>query len=136
MSWRQELLDLSARFAAEWPSVEPAVAVRWPGDPTPPPAAAPWLRFAVVPVSARAVGLVQDGRRLHRHDGLVTIDVFAPPGEGRARLLELADRAAAILRGWSEPHLRCGAPALSVDAAAEGWARASLAVPFARDTLF
>jgi hypothetical protein len=136
VTWRQELLDLSARFAAQWPLVEPAVPVRWPGDPTPAPAAAPWLRFAVVPVGARAVGLAADGRRLHRHDGLVTVDVFAPPGCGRARLLELADRAAAILRGWSAPGLRCGAPTLALGGDDEGWARASLAVPFARDTLF
>ncbi|BBK30584.1 hypothetical protein STHU_12180 [Allostella humosa] len=110
--------------------------VRWPNDPTPPPDAAPWLRFAVVPVDARAVGLAVDGQRLYRHAGLVTLDVFAPPGQGRARLLELADRAAAILRGWSAPGLRCAAPRLALGEDDQGWSRATVTVPFARDSLF
>ncbi|BBK44025.1 hypothetical protein STVA_40450 [Allostella vacuolata] len=136
MSWRQELLVLSARFAGEWPLVEPGVPVRWADDPTPPPPAAPWLRFAVVPVDARAAGFAADGRQLHRHAGLVTVDIFAPPGQGRARLLDLADRAAAVLRGWSAPGLACHAPRLALAEDGEGWARATVTVPFVRDSFF
>ena len=77
-----------------------------------------------------------DGRRLHRHAGLVTIDIFAPPREGRARILGLADKAAAILRGWGQPGLRCGAPRLALADDPEGWSRATLTIPFERDTLF
>ncbi len=136
MSWRDELLTLSRRFGQQWAMVEPAVPIRWPDDATPPPAAAPWLRFAVVPVDARAVGLAADGRRLHRHAGLVAIDVFAPPREGRARILGLADTAAAILRDWAAPGLRCGAARLVLADDPEGWSRVTLTVPFDRDTLF
>ena len=36
----------------------------------------------------------------------------------------------------SQGAVRCGAPTLALGGDDEGWARASLAVPFARDTLF
>ncbi|MCC7271408.1 MAG: hypothetical protein IT561_01990 [Alphaproteobacteria bacterium] len=137
MSWLAEATTLAGRFATAWSAAEPLVPVRWPSDAAPrPAAAAPWLRVAVVPGDARAVGLAADGRRLYRHHGLVAIDVFVPPGEGLARALTLADRAAAILRGWQAPGLACGAPRLAHGDDAEGWRRASLSVPFVRDTLF
>lgn len=136
MSWRAELLTLSARFGQQWALAEPTVPIRWPDDPAPAPRAAPWLRFAVVPVGAGAIGLAADGRRLHRHAGLVTIDIFAPPREGRARILALADAAAAILRDWSSPGLRCASPRLALADDPEGWGRVTLTIPFDRDTLF
>ena len=136
MSWQTELLTLSGRFRTAWQLVAPEVPVRWPNDPAPPPAHAPFLRFAIVPGASRAIGTAADGLRLYRHDGLATIDLFVPPGEGLARLLTLADRAAAILRGWSEGGLRCGAPRLSLREDPDGWRQAALAVPFQRDALF
>ncbi|MGE0718839.1 MAG: phage tail terminator-like protein, partial [Alphaproteobacteria bacterium] len=93
MSWHDELIALTGRFATAWATAEPAVPVRWPGDPTLPPATAPWLRFTIIGGEARAVGLAADGRRLYRHRGAVAIDVLVPPDVGLARAVALADAA-------------------------------------------
>ncbi|MGE0723971.1 MAG: phage tail terminator-like protein [Alphaproteobacteria bacterium] len=136
MSWRAELLTLAERFGAAWALARPDVPVRWPNAPGPAVADARFVRFAIVPGTSRAIGTSADGRRLYRHDGLATIDLFAPPGEGLAPLLGLADAAAAILRGWNEDGLRCGAPRLSLRDDEDGWRQAALAIPFQRDTLY
>lgn len=101
MSYETQHNALRSRFEAEWGT---ETQVEWPNGPAlDPPDTEAWVRFVVQDLDASQVSMGDPGNNVHRHEGAVVIMIFAPAGAGDQRALELADRAAAVFRGWQAP---------------------------------
>lgn len=137
MSYEAQHNALRTRFSTEWGA---ETQVEWPNAPVlQPPDTDPWVRFLIHDMEASQVSMGDPGNNVHRHEGAVVIMIFTPAGAGDQRALELADRAAAIFRGWQAPGtgLRFLRPPFVRRVGQEQkWYHINVFVPFERDAHF
>lgn len=144
MSYEAQHNALRTRFSTEWADETP---VEWPNGPTveppdtdqaldPLPA---WVRFVIQDLEAEQASMGDPGNNVHRHEGAVIVMIFTPAGAGDQRALELADRVAAIFRGWQPPltGLRFLRPPFVRRVGQEQkWYHINVIIPFQRDSHF
>ena len=74
---------------------------------------------------------------MHRHDGLIIIEVFAPRHTGEGNIDDYCDDAAAIFRDFAgQQGLRLRSPYVVDVGQFEGWHKKDVLIPFTRDTIF
>lgn len=137
MSYEAQHNALRNRFNTEWADETP---VEWPNGPVlSVPDEAPWVRFVVQDLEAEQASMGDPGNNVHRHEGAAIVMIFTPAGAGDQRALELADRAAAIFRGWQSAGtgLRFLRPPFVRRVGQEQkWYHINVIIPFQRDSHF
>lgn len=131
---------LRDRFNTEWADATP---VQWPNVDFKAPEDAngnpqEYVRFVVEDIEAEQASMGDPGNNVYRHSGAVVLMIFTPAGAGDQRALELADRAAAIFRGWQTQNtgLRFKAPFVRRVGQEQKWYHINVLVPFQRDAHF
>lgn len=132
MAWLEEYATIRAAFIDEWGSETIVVEDNAAAKPTDQVA---WIRFQVLGTDARVAGIGGPQTR-YRHDGDVVIEIFGPLNKGPGRVLELADKASALLRGLQVGGITFWAPRLIRVAPDRAWYRRNLICPFQRDEVF
>lgn len=135
MSYESARDAILARFDAQWASATP---IEWPNrNFTKPSGKDPWVRIIIQDGEAFQASFGNSGANVHRHPGVIQLQVFTKMGIGNARALELADDAAAIFRGASFSGVRCRAASVrEIGPDGHGWYQVNVTVPFWRDSTF
>ena len=129
---------LRNRFNTLWVSGSPSTArteIAWGNVNFTPPESASWVRFTV---SHSGASLASVGTSpLHRYDGNVLIEVFAPANTGEGDIDALCDAAEAIFRDYrTQQGLRFDSPYTLNMGESGGWYKKDVMCPFVRDTVF
>jgi len=82
---------IESRIAAEM-AIEPAYPVAYQNVPFVPPNNATWLQASVLLGDSAYATLLSPGIGMNRQNGVVTIDVYTPIGNGSGPNLEIAQR--------------------------------------------
>lgn len=133
---------IANRFDVQWKAkrgytdTEMDQHVAWPNVAFEPPDHAPWVRITVRQSGADQASIGDNP--LHRHDGMVVIEVFVPRGTGEDTLDTYCDDAADIFRDHTgQQGLRFRSPyAVPVGNVEGGWYKKDVLIPFTRDTVF
>lgn len=136
MGYEFEAQRILSRFAAEWTdNGDELTPIAWPNTPFDPPQSGAWVRITIQPSTSRVASIAGPYTRF-RHDGDVVVEIFAPHGDGTETALMLADRAAAIFRGFEHHNLTFFAPRMVHVGNRDGWYRVNVICPYQRDTAF
>jgi len=113
------------------------VRVAWGNKNTEPPNDVPWVRFNVRHSGADPASVGDSARAMHRHDGMVIVEVFVPLDSGEGTVDEYCDTVAGIYRNHtSQQGLRFRSP-FTVNVGQSGaWYKRNVLIPFVRDTVF
>lgn len=120
------------RFEALWAGRTP---VAWPNRGFIPPTAGEWVRLTILDGEARQASIGNPGANLHRHSGVIAVQVFAQIDSGTRAARDLADHAAAIFRNQRFGDIRCGVPSVREVGPDDVWFQVSMSCPFERDAL-
>lgn len=116
MNFKQDEIDLTTRFATEFPSMYPQAVVDYVGMNTAVPDLSDFVRFRVKPVTSVLIGGGGSTQR-YRNYGSVLIQIFAPQGQGSGHVMTIADDISSLFRRFKTSTLRCRTP--SVDGVRE-----------------
>ena len=134
MSFADERRAIETRMQSNW--THSSVPIQFDnvpshrGNPTD-----PWVRLTIMNGDARVAAL---GNSLHRHGGLIDIDVFVKENSGTAGARVYADSAAAIfkqvtLSAGSSGTIKTGVPRIVRVGARDGWYQLKVSVGYRRD---
>jgi len=117
-----------------------ATQIAWPNREFTPPPKASWLQVTILSADAAQVELGAD-RVVHRHPGIVTVQVFSPANWGDKTALDLADSVAALFRratrSYAGGSIVFRTPSVRVIGKVDGGSfQVNVNVPFVRDHLF
>ncbi len=133
MSFADERAAIEGRFAANWS----ATTVKYENIPFTVPATS-WVALTIRSGVGNQISL--GNSPLHRYQGVVFVDIFAPPEGGTEAAKTLADTAEAIFRNASFNQGNSGqllfrTPYLNVVGERNGWFQLSLTCPYHRDRI-
>ncbi|MEM7444292.1 MAG: phage tail terminator-like protein [Pseudomonadota bacterium] len=132
MSYADARDAICGRFDARWAGRTP---VAWPNHGFAVPSGAPWVRLTIVDGEARQASLGSPGANLHRHTGVIMVQVFVPIDSGTRTARELADEAAEIFRHQRFDAIRCDVPSVREIGPDDVWFQVNMSCPFRRDEL-
>lgn len=93
-----------------------------------------WVRFNLVNGTAnqQSIGGVKN---LHRHLGILIVQIFVEYDSGDAAALEIADKICGYYQGFQEDSLVCRTPYLVPAGKSLNWYQFNVNVPFYRDAI-
>lgn len=106
LTFRQARDEINKQFTDAWKLANPTFPIVYDdfGPVTVPKTALPWARLSMRHNRGEQETLAAPlGNRLFLRDGLVTVQVFAPSGEGLTRAYDLAKVAADAFEGKATP---------------------------------
>lgn len=121
------------RFETVWAALTPA---QMPNVKFTIPTSGSWVRLNIVDSGADRASMGDPGNNIERNLGQVTVQVFAPSGDGEGEANELADAVRDIFRDWqdSASGLRFRVPPYARQIGAEGkWYQVNVVAPFEFD---
>jgi Bacteriophage related domain of unknown function len=114
--------------------------IEWPNRQFTPPTKANWLRVVIQAGDAAQIEIGGTPRNVHRHPGLVLVQVFSPADWGDKTALDLADQVAALFRRVRVEHtdgsIVFRTPTVRVIGVDGAYFQVNVSVPFVRDHLF
>jgi len=132
MSYADARDAICGRFDAHWAGRTP---VTWPNHGFAVPSATPWVRLTIVDGEARQASMGNPGANLHRHAGVIMVQVFVSIDSGTRTARELADQAAEIFRNQRFDDIRCDVPSVREIGPDDVWFQVNMSCPFRRDEL-
>ncbi len=119
------------RFETQWATT---TAVQYPGVKFTEPAAA-WVRLNIDQASSNWASMGDPGNNIERNLGQVTVQIFAPLGEGEGVAMELADQVRAVFRSWTDAAsgLRFEVPPYARKVGNDDWYQVNVIAPFRFD---
>ena len=132
MSYAAERNAICGRFDAVWAGRTP---VAWPNQSFTVPTATEWVRLTIVNAAVKRMTLGNPGANVHRHNGVITVQVFAPIDSGTHTARDLADQAAAIFRNQRFDGIRCDTASVVEVGAEDVWYQVNMSCAFRRDEL-
>ena len=130
MSWAAELTAIEARFAAAWGAT---TRVAYGNVPFTPQTDESWVRLSVQSGDAERITI---GQALHRHLGIIFIQIFTPVGRGEKPGRALADTASAVFRDAYFSTILCKSARMTVVGAVGSHHQINISIPFERDEIF
>ena len=141
---------IRGRFATEWQTLRSYtdaqmgktidrtdVRVVWGNRTTNPPDNDLWVRVNVRHSGAEPASVGDSSAAMHRHDGMIVVEVFAPIGEGEDTIEGYCDDVAAIFRDYRDQQgLRFRSPYTVNVGEVGAWYKRDVLIPFVRDTVF
>jgi hypothetical protein len=113
--------------------------IEWPNKAFTPPAKAAWLRVTLQSADAAQVELGAD-RVIHRHPGIVLVQVFVPANWGDKTALDLGEAVAALFRRqrveFVDGSIVFRTPAVRSIGVDGAQFQVNVSIPFVRDWLF
>lgn len=127
---------IRGRFKDEWVSGGSArTAIAWGNKKFTKPNKEAWVRFSIGHSGAEQASVGDDP--LHRHDGMVMIEVFVPLDDGEGAMDDLCDAAGAVFRDHRDQQgLRFRTPSVVNVGPTDTWFKKDVLIPFVRDTVF
>jgi hypothetical protein len=117
-----------------------ATQIEWPNREFTPPTKAGWLRVVLQAGDAAQIEIGGTPKNIHRHPGLVLIQVFVPANWGDKTALDLADQVAALFRRVRVEHtdgsIVFRTPTVRAIGPSGAYYQVNVSVPFVRDHLF
>ncbi len=139
MSYRDSYELLANHFVNQWGLYNDEIPIAWGNTAfTPPDPPTAWVRFTVIPGESSYISAGAPGQNIIRHAGLITVQVFVPPGEGDVKICSIVDDILPIFQGKCLfEEVWCGAGyAVSLGSGVSpGWLQANVNVPFHRDEI-
>lgn len=132
MSYADERDAICSRFEAHWASRTP---LAWPNRGFAVPPEREWIRLTILDGDTRQVSIGSPGANIHRHSGVIVIQVFVPIDSGTRTARDLADQAAAIFRNQRFDGIRCDVPSVREIGPDGVWFQVNMSCPFRRDEL-
>jgi hypothetical protein len=129
-------------YAAAHAAIRTRMETEWSGTPVQMPKVkfdvpnTAWVRLNIDPSGAEWASMGDPGNNVERNLGQVTIQIFAPSGEGEGEALELSDNARAIFRSWRDAAtgLRFEVPPYARNIGTQGkWYQINVVAPFKFD---
>lgn len=100
MSFEAKTAEARALFETGWVNGgSPRTQIAWPDVDFTPPDGASWVRFDMKHNDAYQASVGSPGSNKFRRVGIVTIQIFTPPGNATKTARQLADFAVAIFQG-------------------------------------
>lgn len=134
MGYQSAHSTIRTRFSTQWSIVQPTIPVSYPNVAFTPPTGAPWVRVSIADATAKQASLGAT-QNFHRHNGIVTIEVFAPVATGDSQALTLADDAADIFRGWQSVGVQFRTPSIRTIGSDGTWYQVTVLTEFWRNSL-
>jgi hypothetical protein len=135
MSYSSAHSSIRTRFADEWAIAQPTIPVAYPNVAFTPPVAAPWVQISIADAESKQVSLGA-AENFHRHNGVLTVEVFVPVATGDTVALTLADDAANIFRSWQSVGLQFRTPSIRTLGSDGTWYQVDVLIEFWRDSLY
>ena len=132
MSYAGERNAIVGRFNSHWNARTP---VAWPNWGFTVPDRGAWVRLAILNGDATQRSIGNPGANVHRHVGVITVQVFVPIDSGTHTARDLADDAAAIFRNQRFDGIRCDVPSVREVGPDDIWFQVNMSCPFRRDEL-
>lgn len=90
---------IRTRFKDFWAGQPPT---QFPNQKFTPPDNSTWMRLVIQDAGADWASMGDPGNNIVRNVGQVTVQIFAPSGDGEGLALEIADLALAVFRSWRD----------------------------------
>ena len=132
MSYADERNAIAGRFDSLWAARTP---VAWPNVGFDVPDKGAWVRLTIINGDATQRSIGNPGANVHRHNGVITVQVFVPIDSGIHTARDLADDAAAIFRNQRFDGIRCDVPSAREVGPDDIWFQVNMSCPFRRDEL-
>ncbi|MCR4375333.1 MAG: DUF4128 domain-containing protein [Acidobacteria bacterium] len=141
---------LRSRFSTQWKTArsytdaqmgtttdKTDVRVAWGNKNFTPPDNVPWVRVGIQHSGADPASVGDASAAMHRHDGMVIVEVFVPLDAGEGDIDDLCDDVADIFRDHSaQQGLRLRSPYTVTVGQTGAWYKKNVLIPFVRDTVF
>lgn len=129
---------IRTRFYTSVSSIDPETQVAWPnanfetGN-----SITTWVRFNILDGQSYQASMGA-ASNMHRHPGLVVVNIFSPLLRGDQTALRLADEIAGIFRNYQDSSLRLRffSPELERIGPEDKWYQVNVSIPFERDSPF
>jgi len=116
-----------------------ATQIAWPNRDFTPPSKASWIAVTIQAGDSAQIELGAD-KVVHRHPGLVVIQVFSPANWGDKTALDLADQVAALFRrqrlSYTDGSILFRTPTVREIGVDGSLFQVNVSIPFVRDYLF
>lgn len=132
MSYASERAAIEGRWDTQWTSTDTAyegVKFTVPSPTT----SSGWARLTIRSGEALQRTLGAPNANVHRHPGVIIVNLFTPSGSGTNAARALGDTAAAIFRNAVFDGVHCLAASVSVIGVDGPWLQTNITVPFFRD---
>lgn len=104
LSYRAARDEISDAFTDAWRLANPTFPIVYEDAPAPSRSALPWARLTIRHNRGEQEAMANPlGNRLFFRDGVVTVQIFTPAGEGLTRSYDLAKVAADAFEGRATP---------------------------------
>jgi len=125
MSFASERTNLETRFNTNWTTTP----IAWGNADFNPPSNSEWVRFNIINGSSgyRAIN------NLKRHNGLITVQIFAPINSGTHTIRGYADTISAIFDGESFNDVVCDVASIATIGTDSAWHQINVTIPYWRD---
>lgn len=137
MSYNATHNAIRMRLYNEISSLDPETRIAWANAEFTPPNTGSWIRCTILDAESYQASMGASAN-MHRHVGLVVVNIFAPLLQGDRAALLLVDEISAIFRNWSDPSLRLRfySPAVDLIGPEDKWYQVNVSYRFERDTPF
>lgn len=132
MSYESERAAIEGRWAAQWTATASdyeGVAFTVPN----PAAGNSWARIRILNGTAVQASTGAPNSNVHRHPGVIVINLFSPSGVGTKAARALGDTAAAIFRNQVFGGVHCLAASVASNGVDGPWLQTTISIPFYRD---
>ena len=133
MGYASERAAIEGRWAAAWNGRTPTA---YEGHAFTHPTETAWARLTIRNGEARQASIGSPGSNVHRHAGVIFIEIFTPGGQGTQAARALADEALAVFRNAHFGNIACQTPYVSKTVQESPWLVMTIVVPFHRDEFF
>ncbi|HEX2554238.1 MAG TPA: phage tail terminator-like protein [Microvirga sp.] len=133
MGYASEREAIEGRWETSWNN---RTRTAYEGHSFDPPKNAAWCRLTIRNGEARRVSTGSPGSNLHRHVGVIFVEIYTPGGQGTQAARVLADHALAVFQGAQFANITCDTPYVSNTGQESPWLVMTIIVPFHRDELF
>lgn len=138
-NYAEEYKALAQQFDEQWRTVPLGATyltlISWENIAfTPPNPPASWVEYRVLNGESVQATFGAPGSNTFRHNGVVSINIYVPSGQGKPAALALADRATAIYRVQRTDGILFRAPSVNILGDDGGYFRVNVSVSFFRDT--
>jgi hypothetical protein len=93
-----------------------------------------WVRFTIITGTGNQKSTGSE-KNLHRHTGILIVEIFIPLNQGDKEGLDIADKIQSYFIGFQSGGLVCRTPSLDQVGQSENWFKLNVNVPFFRDAL-
>lgn len=138
MSYEAARGHIETRWATGWVGGSPLAArtpTQYQNVQFTPPENAPFARLTIVDADAAQISAGDPGNNVHRHTGVIVVEILDVYGRGTAGLRRFGDQAAAIFRNAKFGNVRALVPVVTMREASGSRCAAVVTVPFYFDDL-